>query len=223
MQLKCNGRRNRQGQWRPFCTRRMVAATGVNPGFQPGDGMQYTTMQQSNEYGNSPSLPVHSTAGYDAEKQHRIMEANKSPEYGVVSEGDMKAAATRVNALTALHALRSRPARANRGAIDRQGPSKHDSGGDAYLASTECQPRPRNVAQPASDSWCYLVRVLSCARDILAELHVEWPRSVLMEVFKKGELEQVIAAFTSALEKQVLSIQRSGEEGQEEQRKLRRA
>ena len=65
--------------------------------------------------------------------------------------------------------------------------------------------------------------VLSCARDILAELHVEWPRSVLMEVFKKGELEQVIAAFTSALEKQVLSIQRSGEEGQEEQRKLRRA
>ena len=69
--------------------------------------MQYTTMQQPNEYYISTSLPVHSTAGYDNEKQHRIMAALKSPEYGVVSEGDMKAAETRVNALTALHALRS--------------------------------------------------------------------------------------------------------------------
>ena len=30
-----------------------------------------------------------------------------SPEYGVVSEGDMRAAASRVHALTALHVLRS--------------------------------------------------------------------------------------------------------------------
>ena len=42
---------------------------------------------------------------------------------------------------------------------------------------------------------------------------------MLMEAFKKGELEQVIAAFTSALEKQIKSMQRSGQEGQEEQRK----
>ena len=31
--------------------------------------------------------------------------------------------------------------------------------------------------------------VLSCARDILAELHVKWPRHMLMEAFKTGELE----------------------------------
>ena len=57
--------------------------------------------------------------------------------------------------------------------------------------------------------------VLSCARDILAELHFKWPRHMLMEAFKKGELEQVIAAFTSALEKQTLSVQQSAEEGRE--------
>ena len=52
----------------------MVAATGVTPGFQPGNGVQYTTMQQPNEYGFSPSLPVQSNAGYDTEKQKRIIE-----------------------------------------------------------------------------------------------------------------------------------------------------
>jgi hypothetical protein len=64
-------------------------------------------MQQPNEWGFSSSLPLHSNAGYDIDKQKRIIEALKSPEYGVVSEGNMKAAETRVNALAALHALRS--------------------------------------------------------------------------------------------------------------------
>ena len=57
--------------------------------------------------------------------------------------------------------------------------------------------------------------VLSCVRDILAELHHKWPRPMLMEAFKKGELEQVIMAFTSALEKRIQSVQQSALDGGE--------
>ena len=80
----------------------------VTPGFQPGNGVQYTTMQQPIGYGGiAPSLPVQSTDELAEAQQQRLMKALQSPEFGVVSAGDARAAATRVNALTALHALRS--------------------------------------------------------------------------------------------------------------------
>jgi len=40
-----------------------------------------------------------------------------------------------------------------------------------------------------------------------------------VEALKKGEVEEVIAAFTSALQKKVLPVQRCDQEGEEEQRK----
>jgi hypothetical protein len=163
----------------------LYTPTGVTPGFQPGHGIQYTTMQQPNGYGGfSPALPVHSTDGPDTAKQHQIMAALKSSEYGVVTEGDMIAAATRVNALTALHDLRS------------QLHSKYSLPGriaeplsikDRAAMIAEVTRIAHNLVRLMSRNK-YLTHndVLSCARDILADLHFKWPRPMLMEAFKKG-------------------------------------
>ena len=200
-----------------YDTPQVVAATAVTPGFQPGNGLQYTTMQQLNEYGILPSLPVHSTAGYDTEKKQRIMEALKSPEYGLMSEGDMKAA----SALTALHALRSQVH--NKYSLPGRfaAPlSIKDRSNMITEVTSIAQAQNANLARILSrDKHFTHSDVLSCACDIIAELYVKWPRHMLMEAFKKKELEEVIAAFTSAFEKQIPSVQRFGEEGREEHRK----
>ena len=170
-----------------FLTPQAIAAPGGTPGFLTGSGMQYTTLQQPNEWGLSPPLPLISKAAHDSDKQKRIMEALKSPEYGVVSEGDRKAAETRVNALAALHALRSQV-------------RDHYSLPGRLAAPLSVKERANmlaevtRIAQAQNANLARLIArnkhlthsdVLSCTRDILAELHIKWPRHMLMEAFKK--------------------------------------